>query len=123
MGARPEVTGRRRGSATAKADRGSREDPTLDDEFKSQPLPAAAPASLRSQHRARRPPEGGDDAYTILEFCARHKISEAFYYKLRAQSLGPRELRLGTRVIITKSAAADWRIAHEARTQASTTAA
>lgn len=57
------------------------------------------------------------DAFTIAEFCARNgKISRAFYFKLRSEGLGPRELRLGTRVLITAEAAADWRREREAAT-------
>lgn len=36
-------------------------------------------------------------ALSILEFCDAHGISEWFYYKLKKQRKGPREMRLGTR--------------------------
>jgi hypothetical protein len=49
------------------------------------------------------------DSYSIEEFCRRHGISIPFYYKLRAQGLGPREMEKGARVLITKESAADWR--------------
>jgi hypothetical protein len=54
------------------------------------------------------------DCHTVAEFCSRNRISLAFYYKLRAQGLGPREIRLGTKVLITKEAAEAWRRAQEA---------
>ena len=48
-------------------------------------------------------------AYTISEFCQAHRISRAYYFKLRHQGLAPREMHVGTRVIISGEAAADWR--------------
>jgi hypothetical protein len=47
--------------------------------------------------------------YSIAEFCAAHGISEPFYFKLRAQGAGPREVRVGKRVLISLESAADWR--------------
>jgi hypothetical protein len=57
---------------------------------------------------ARAPPV----AYSILEFCAAHRISKAQYYVLRNKGLGPDETRLGGRVIITAESAAHWRKKH-----------
>ena len=54
------------------------------------------------------------DAYSIKEFCRRHGISESFYFKLKKQGLGPREMEAGTRKLISKEAAADWRSKREA---------
>jgi hypothetical protein len=48
-------------------------------------------------------------AFTIKEFCAAHRICEAFYYKLRAADLGPREMRTLRKVTISFEAAAEWR--------------
>lgn len=48
-------------------------------------------------------------AYTIPEFCAAHRISESFYYKLKRLGLGPAERYVGARVLITNESAADWR--------------
>ena len=47
--------------------------------------------------------------YTISEFCAAHKISRAFYYKLSKEGRGPAEMRVGRRVLIREEAAAAWR--------------
>jgi hypothetical protein len=47
-------------------------------------------------------------AYTILEFCERYRISRPFYYKLKNLGAAPRETRLGNRVLITPEAAAAW---------------
>jgi hypothetical protein len=47
------------------------------------------------------------DAYSVDEFCARHRISVQLFYKNRQQM--PRTFRVGTRVLISKEAAAAWR--------------
>jgi len=52
-------------------------------------------------------------AYSIREFCVAHRISESFYFKLRARGLGPRELWMLDKVTITNEAAADWRKTNE----------
>lgn len=55
-------------------------------------------------------------AYNIPKFCNAHGISEAFYYKLRGDGLGPDETRLGKKnkvVLITAEAAARWRAERE----------
>lgn len=47
--------------------------------------------------------------FSVDEFCHAHNISRAFFYKLRTRGLGPREMKIGTRTIISREAAADWR--------------
>ena len=47
------------------------------------------------------------DAYSVDEFCARHRISVQLFYKNRKQM--PRTFNVGTRVLISKEAAAAWR--------------
>ena len=54
------------------------------------------------------------DAYSIPLFCARHGISERFYFKLKAAGRGPAEIQLGNRVLISREAAARWRAEREA---------
>jgi hypothetical protein len=57
--------------------------------------------------------ETGDrDAFSVEEFCARHGISVQLFYKLKAQM--PATFRVGTRVLISKEAAARWRAEREA---------
>lgn len=59
------------------------------------------------------------EAFSIDEFCARHgPISRSYYYKLREAGLGPREIKIGTRVLISAEAAAVWRREREAATEA-----
>jgi hypothetical protein len=48
-------------------------------------------------------------AYTIREFCEAHRISETMFFKLRNAGLGPREMRVLRKVIISIEAAAEWR--------------
>lgn len=54
---------------------------------------------------------------TRNEFCARNRISLPFYSKLRAQGLGPREIRLASKILITAEADAAWRAEREAASQ------
>jgi hypothetical protein len=63
--------------------------------------------------------EGEDrDADNISGFCARNGISKAHYYNLRKAGRGPREMRLGSRVLITRDAGRDWRREREAESGA-----
>src|SRR5262249_43639883 len=61
-------------------------------------------------------------ADTIPEFCRRHRISRAYYYSMRNEGCGPRELRPGPDgtgpILITREAQADWRREREAATAA-----
>ncbi len=76
----------------------------------------------RRRRQAQAPPDD-PDAYTIGEFCRRHMLSRPTYNRLRSQGLGPREIKLAQKVLITKEAAADWRIEREAATAAAHAAA
>lgn len=55
------------------------------------------------------------DAYSILEFCQRHDLSRSSYYNLPPEQR-PREMRIGSRVLISREAAAEWRRKLEAAT-------
>lgn len=48
-------------------------------------------------------------AMSIPQFCEAHNISVGMYFKLRKQGLAPRQMRLGTRTLITCEDAATWR--------------
>ena len=52
-------------------------------------------------------------ALSIPEFCEAHGISEGFFYKLKKQGEGPREMKVGARTLITFESAAEWRRARE----------
>ena len=56
------------------------------------------------------------DAYSVEEFCARHRISVQLFYKNRKQM--PRTFKVGARVLISKEAAAAWRRERETEAQA-----
>ena len=58
------------------------------------------------------------DAYSVQEFCARHSISPQLFYKLKPQGLMPVTFNVGTRVLISKEAAAAWRREREQATAA-----
>jgi hypothetical protein len=63
----------------------------------------------RRRQRDSVSPDVELDAMSIETFCRRNNLSKPFYFKLRAQNLGPEEIRLGARVLITKEAAEKWR--------------
>jgi hypothetical protein len=69
------------------------------------------PPARRRSHRTRAPPDddASADAYSIAEFCRRHSISESFYFALQAAGEGPRVMKVGGRVLISREAAAAWR--------------
>jgi hypothetical protein len=52
------------------------------------------------------------DSYSIPEFCAAHGISVQLYYTLTKEER-PAEMRVRTRVLISKEAAAEWRRSRE----------
>lgn len=60
-------------------------------------------------------------ALSILEFCKAHGISEGFFYKLKKQGEGPREMRVGARTLISFESAAEWRRAREGASAAKAT--
>jgi len=51
------------------------------------------------------------DAFGVGEFCRRHGISPQLFYKFKAQM--PVTFRVGTRVLISREAAARWRLERE----------
>ena len=59
-------------------------------------------------------------ALSIPEFCEAHGISEGMFYKMKKQKKGltPREMKIGTRTLITFEAAAKWRAEREAASTA-----
>lgn len=47
-------------------------------------------------------------AISIAEFCREYGIGVATYYRLRQRKEGPKEIRIGRRVLIPREAAAEW---------------
>lgn len=58
--------------------------------------------------------ESDQDCYTVAEFCTRNRISRSTFYALRAEGRGPRVMRVGAAVRISREAAAAWRAQMEA---------
>jgi hypothetical protein len=56
---------------------------------------------------------GERDAFSITEFCDRHGLSPAYFFKLARENRGPLTMRVGRRTLISKEAAAAWRRAME----------
>ena len=50
-----------------------------------------------------------DACYTIDEFCRAHRLSKSSYYDLKRRGLGPREIRVMRKPLVTVEAAAEWR--------------
>ena len=57
-------------------------------------------------------------AMSIPQFAEAHGISASMYFKLKKQGLTPREMKVGTRTLITFEAAAKWRAEREAASTA-----
>jgi hypothetical protein len=47
------------------------------------------------------------DAFSVAEFCRRHRISPQLFYKFKGDM--PVTFRIGTRVLISREAAVAWR--------------
>lgn len=56
-------------------------------------------------------------AFTIPDWCKDNSISRAMFYKLAAEGLAPRTMKIGRKRLISVEAAADWRIQMEKNTQ------
>jgi len=54
------------------------------------------------------------DAFTVSEFCERHRISRTIFYEILKAGTGPTIFKCGAKTLISREAAADWRRAREA---------
>jgi hypothetical protein len=61
-----------------------------------------------------RNPPAQAAAFSIDEFCRAHRLSPSTYFKLKVDGIGPREMRVGSRVLISQESAAAWRREREA---------
>lgn len=61
----------------------------------------------------RGPPIEDPPVYTVVEFCARHKISRSALYTMWDAGTGPRFFKIGTAVRISREAAIQWLIDRE----------
>jgi hypothetical protein len=57
-------------------------------------------------------------AYSVKEFCARYRFSEDFFYKLRREGRAPAIMKVGSRTLITVTAAEVWQREREAQSAA-----
>jgi hypothetical protein len=76
------------------------------------PLRDRRPEGLRKHAKLGRTlPELPDDidAMSIPEFCRRHGLSQWMYFQLQQRGEGPRTMKVGGRVYISREAAAQWR--------------
>jgi hypothetical protein len=128
--ARPETTGRKPGVSADLIERNSGPPPGGDEPTQHDPPAAQASATLPP---IRGPPPGlalrtaaivrpepaaltDADAYSIEEFCRRHRISVQLFYKFKDKM--PVTFRIGTRVLISREAAARWRAQRERASKA-----
>ena len=85
-----------------------------------------APSALaldKSPPKQQAPPKAEErDCFSIEEFCERHNISRGTFYNMRARGLGPKELHVFGRVLISKEAAEAWRREREQITEDETAA-
>jgi hypothetical protein len=67
----------------------------------------------RPEVTGRKLPAAADeaDAFSVAEFCKRHRISPQLFYKFKADM--PGTFRVGTRVLISRESAARWRAQRE----------
>jgi hypothetical protein len=54
------------------------------------------------------------ECFTREEFCAAHRIGRTMYHELRKSGKGPVEMRVGSRILISRESAAAWRAALDA---------
>jgi hypothetical protein len=114
---RPGTTGRKPLSTQSRCKRTSGRPTEAPDAQEQSTGPDEHPASIYPGHLIRGP----SLAFSIREFCLAHRISVPFYFQLKAQGLGPREMKLGTRRIISAEAATEWRARHTNRTDTDST--
>jgi hypothetical protein len=138
--ARPEITGRKINSKTERETDELIPGPSEEDEplevepdqaeadeqvasGRARPRPEVAARKIGAKsatpdaNRARGPPKTDEvDAFSVAEFCRRHGISPQLFYKFKDQM--PVTFRVGTRVLISKEAAAAWRRGRETASSA-----
>jgi hypothetical protein len=72
--------------------------------------PACGPGAILSVLRAHGHDVLASDHLEGGHLCHHHRcISKSFYFKLREQGVGPREMRAGARVLISLESAQRWR--------------
>jgi hypothetical protein len=54
------------------------------------------------------------ECFTREEFCQAHRIGRTTYHELKKSGKGPVEMRIGSRILISRESAAAWRAARDA---------
>ena len=113
--ARGEITGRKPRTTPVQAKRKPGK-PTKADIDAIEPTCRSEPSlnGAAPTPKARGPPPSFAAAFTVLEFCQAHRISETHYYEMKKNGQGPDEMVAGRRRLISLEAAARWRKAREA---------
>lgn len=57
-------------------------------------------------------------SHSIAQWCAMRSISRPFYYRLKSKGLGPREMRVLGKILITDEADAEWQRTRQAESVA-----
>ena len=70
----------------------------------------------RKKRPKQRQPRQPDHLRDIATFCDRNGISESYYFALKREGRGPKEIKLGKRVLISPESEAAWRREREAET-------
>lgn len=73
-------------------------DPQAREPYKKVYIPVAEKVPPNIQHAS----------YLIPEWCARRRMSESMYFKIRKMKKGPKETRAGKHVTISHEADAEW---------------
>jgi hypothetical protein len=68
-------------------------------------------AKSQAKSKRAKPQPVERRALTIADFCQAYQISPDHYFKLKRQVKGPREMKLGTKILITLRAAERWETA------------
>src|SRR5262245_39296355 len=117
MMARGEITGKK---PTQTADQAKRvaEPPSADPTATEPTIKNEPDSDMKGKATAIRGPPVPAAWYSIKDFCAAHRISQAMYFKLKADKRGPREIAVGSRRYVTFEDAAAWRAAQQQETTA-----
>ncbi|WP_143328040.1 helix-turn-helix transcriptional regulator [Caballeronia pedi] len=81
-------------------------------------LREALRAFARYAEREDRPAPADLGALTLAEFCEAYKIERSTLFKMRRDGIGPKEINIGRKVLITRSACIEWEQAMQARSDA-----
>jgi hypothetical protein len=73
-----------------------------------------ANGDAKKKKRARSLPPAFATCFSVGEFCQAHRLSTTTYYALKKLGLGPDEMEIGRKRVVSIESAARWRKAREA---------